>query len=176
MNKKTVIEKLSHDVIEGNIYDMFEIVGVKDNTENPKAVFGEKKSNKYDECLNDISEWLRGYVKLNKKDRICVSDIFVTSTNDYCTHGVIHIVNGLNGNTRVSRQSLKHIMDFMTYLEDFYGARAWISSVSMHSDVFYYTVSFVIWGENVDNLEKYWKRKEYKDGWFGNLKPLSHWR
>lgn len=174
MDKKTVIQKLSYNVIEGNIYDMFKVVGVKDSTESLKPVFGEKKSDKYDECLNDISEWLRGYIKLNKKDGICVSDIFVASTDDYYARGVVHIVNGLNGNTRVSRQSLKHIMDFMIYLEDFYGASAWISKVSMHSDVFYYTVSFAIQGENVGNLEKYWKRDEYKHEWFGNLKPLSH--
>jgi hypothetical protein len=71
-------------------------------------------------------------------------------------------------------------MDIVSHLEDYYGARAWISSVHMHSDVFYYTISFVIWGDTVNNLDKYWNedrdKREYESEWFGNLKPLSHRR
>ena len=172
-------KELGCDVITGDIYNMLKSVGAEGSADNPKKVFaGEKNTDIYDKHIDDLCEWLSLYKKLNSKDRLVLSDIVITRADKHCAHGVMLVVNGLNGRTKVSSQSLKHVMDIISHLEDFYGARAWISSVSMHSDVFYYTISFVIWGENTKNVNEYWdkNKKGYDENWFGNLKPLSHWR
>jgi hypothetical protein len=180
MDKTEAIEELGYDIIASNPYDLFEAVGARTDVKSPKVVFNDKKTDKYDKYLNEFSNWLGKYTELTETDGLSVSDVFVTDARDYCAHSVIHMVNGLNGCTQVSSQSLKHIMDIVSHLEDYYGARAWISSVHMHSDVFYYTISFVIWGDTVNNLDKYWNedrdKREYESEWFGNLKPLSHRR
>ena len=178
MDSEKIVEELGYDVITVNPYDAFALIGANTSTKTPKTVFAsEKKDDRYDKYLNELCGWLADYGKLNKIDRLSLSDVVVTNATSHCVHGVIHVCNGLNGVTKVSRQSLKHVMDIIEHLEDFYGARAWISSVSMHSDVFYYTISFVIWGDRIENLDKYWGEKySYDENWFGNLKPLSHWR
>lgn len=177
MEKKEIVEHLGYDVINLDVYDAFELLGAKTMASTPKTVFvGVKENEKYDKYFDEFCKWLELYGNLNKKDRLSLSDVVITEATSHCAHGVMHIVNGLNGCTQVSRQSLKHVMDIISHLEDFYGARAWISSVSMHSDVFYYTVSFVIWGDTVENMDKYWNKelKDFDENWFGNLKPLSH--
>ena len=175
---KNNCEELGNDVITGNIYDMLNSVGAESSVDNPKKVFaGEKDTDIYDKHIDELCEWLSIYKKLNSKDRLLLSDVVVTRADKHCLHGVMLVSNGLNGRTKVSSQSLKHVMDIISHLEDFYGARAWISSASMHSDVFYYTISFVIWEENAKNMNEYWDKdkKGYDENWFGNLKPLSHW-
>lgn len=157
MFDEKIAQELGYDVINVNPYDAFKVIGADSSTKNPKTVFAsEKKDDRYDKYLNELCEWLSDYSRLNKQDRLSLSDVVVTSATSHCVHGVIHVCNGLNGVTNVSRQSIKHVMDIIVHLEDFYGARAWISSVSMHSDVFYYTISFVIWGDRIENLDKYW--------------------
>lgn len=176
---KNNCEELGYDVITGDIYAMLKSVGAEYNVDKPEKVFaGEKNTDIYDKHIDELCEWLFLYKKLNSKDRLTLSDVVITEADKHCAHGVMLVVNGLNGKTKVSSQSLKHVMDIISHLEDFYGARAWISRVSMHSDVFYYTISFVIWGENAENVNEYWdkNKKGYNENWFGNLKPLSHWR
>jgi hypothetical protein len=96
---------------------------------------------------------------------LSISDIAVTTSSEELVHGAMLIVNGMNGMTQVSRQSLKHIMDIMGHLEDRYGARVYLSQVSSHSDVFYYMLSFVIWKDGMT---------AHDTNEWGNLKPLYH--
>lgn len=159
----TALEELENDNLTSNIYDLFDAVNVQTETDKPKSTFiTERETNFWDQYLDKIEQWLFNYKELNKPDRLSMSDISITSCKTNLISGVLLIVNGLNGSTHVSRQSLKHVMDIITYLEDYYGARAWISSTWYHSDVFYYTISFVIWKDHLENNE------------YGNLKPLRH--
>ena len=153
-------EKLSFDNIEGNPYELFESVGANYLTDNPNLVtalsqdtISKDIDSFWRKLIGKFLDWLYLYKKMNEDDRLCISDIVVTEMNKSFLHGVVLITNGLNGSTQYSRQSLKHVMDTITYLEDFYGARAWISNVYSHSDVYYYAVSFAIWSDNIMSAE-----------------------
>lgn len=170
MEKEKAFEELSHDNITGETYELLHAVGANSAADEcgvvtPNLDLG--VVGKWKPVATKIAAWISSYKVLNKPDRLSISDIVITGADDKHVHGVAMLVNGLNGITQVSRQSLKHVTDFVTYLEDYYGARAWISSVWMHSDVFYYTVSFVIW-DDVLNKEGYPSER------CGNLKPLHH--
>ena len=168
MTKEEAISEIRHDVLESNPYDVIQSVGGKYQSEivdvfyaDEGAEFEEKET--YEEYLKEFAEFLTLYKNLYKYDRISVSDIIVVEASKNCCDGMILLVDGQNGLTQVSRQSLKHVTDIISYLEDHFGARAFISSTTNHSDVYYYTIKFVIWDETVENL----KNKNY-----GNLKPL----
>ena len=170
MEKEKAFEELGHDNITGETYELLHAVGANSAANEcgvvtPKLDLG--VIGKWKPVATRIAAWISSYKVLNKPDRLSVSDIVITDADNEHVHGVAMLVNGLNGITQVSRQSLKHVTDFVTYLEDYYGARAWISSVWMHSDVFYYTVSFVIW-DDILNKEGYPSER------CGNLKPLHH--
>lgn len=170
--KLKAIEELGHDIFDTLCYDLFSAVGAQSWTMEPKVVNValEQYDNDCTECLKyaeDIAKWLKAYQELNKGDRLSVSDVVVTTVDENYLHGVVIINNGLNGITHVSRQSLRHILDFVTYLEDYYGAHAWISSTSMHSDCFVYSISFVIWRSHIEEGKN--------NRVWGNLKPLYHY-
>ena len=170
MEKEKAFEELGLDNITGETYELLHAVGANSAADECEVVTPEldlEVAGKWKPVATKIAAWISSYKVLNKPDRLSVSDIVITGADNEHVHGVAMLVNGLNGITQVSRQSLKHVTDFVTYLEDYYGARAWISSVWMHSDVFYYTVSFVIW-DDILNKEGYPSEK------YGNLKPLSH--
>jgi hypothetical protein len=169
ISKKDALKELGYDAITSNPYDLLEAVGVNTSSEEPHAVYvgdscGEKE--RYEDVIEDFSSWLTKYKDINKSERLSISDMAITHATDRYLSGVMLIVNGMNGMTQISRQSLRHIMDIVTYLEDYYGARAFLSQVSSHSDVYYYTLSFVIWDEHI-------KKAKYDQEW-GNLKPLYH--
>lgn len=169
--REEAIELLNYDTIRENIADLFRAIGARYEPDDPKVVYAldeeSDMSHKdyWEPMLDDTVKWVTNYRDLNHKDRIFVSDLVVNGLKKSKTYGVFQIINGQNGQTQVSRQSLKHIMDMITYLEDYYGARAWISSVGMHSDVYYYTISFVIWKDHLD---------ESKNSKWANLRPLYH--
>lgn len=170
--KLDALEELNHDNIRENIYDLFKTVGATCWADKPKVVNAviEQSADDWSEGLNyakDIAKWLTLYKELNKGDRLSLSDVVVSGLGSDYIHGVILVDNGLNGITHVSRQSLKHIMDIITYLEDYYGARAFISYTYMHSDCFVYAVTFVIWKSHSED-------KKISRDW-GNLKPLYHY-
>lgn len=170
--KLKAVEELGHDILDTLCYDLFSAVGAKSWTDEPKVVNVALKQCGTDwaeglKYAEDIAKWLKAYQELNKGDRLSVSDVVLTTVNEDYMHGVVIIDNGLNGITHVSRQSLKHVLDFVTYLEDYYGARAWISSTSMHSDCFVYSISFVIWKSHVEDGKN--------NRVWGNLKPLYHY-
>jgi hypothetical protein len=171
ISKKDALEELGYDVIRNSPYDLLSAVGVNHSSKEPHAVYvGEDgkcdAKDKYEGIMNEFSTWLTKYRDINRPERLTVSDIAITAATDRYLHGVMLIVNGMNGMTQVSRQSLKHIMDIMINLEDHYGARVFLSQVGSHSDVYYYTLSFVIWDEHVENAKN-------NHEW-GNLKPLYH--
>jgi len=171
ISKKDALEELGYDVIRNSPYDLLSAVGVNHSSKEPHAVYvGEDgkcdAKDKYEDIMNEFSTWLTKYRDINRPERLTISDIAITAATDRYLHGVMLIVNGMNGMTQVSRQSMKHIMDIMTNLEDHYGARVFLSQVSSHSDVFYYTLSFVIWNEHL--------MKAKEDHEWGNLKPLYH--
>lgn len=171
ISKKDALEELGYDVIRSNPYDLLSAVGVNHSSKEPHAVYvGEDgkcdAKDKYEDIMNEFSTWLTKYRDINRPERLTISDIAITAATDRYLHGVMLIVNGMNGMTQVSRQSMKHIMDIMANLEDHYGARVFLSQVSSHSDVFYYTLSFVIWNEHL--------MKAKEDHEWGNLKPLYH--
>ena len=169
MTRKQAFDGLSLDILEKPSYEYFD--AIKEASEYPdtikKVVVDDAPNNEY---WNNISEniisWVTKYVELNKGDRLSVSDLVIPKLTNNVLRGVFAITNGQNGITQVSRQSLKHVLDIITYLEDYYGARAYISSVFTRSDIFYYTISFVIWK---DTLEE-----SVKDNKYGNLRPLYH--
>ena len=175
LTREDAIDELGYDNFQTLPYDLFSAVGAKLWVDEPKVVCVYPNSNELDEdywkegidLVEKIANWVGLYKKLNKGDRLSVSDIVVSGVSQRHIHGSIIIDNGLNGITHVSKQSLKHVLDLITYLEDYYGARAWISFTSMHSDCFVYSVSFVIWKSHIDEAEK--------DHVYGNLKPLCHW-
>lgn len=166
--KESALELLQHDVIKDNIYDLFDAVGVNTSSDNPKPVYirgGGVINDRKDKLLTEFGSWLGKYKELNHPDRLSVSDIAITSLPNKAIHGIVMVVNGMNGQTQVSRQSLKHVVDIIGHLEDYYGARAYISYVSTHSDVYYYAITFVIWKDNIEAIDNH--------EW-GNLKPLYH--
>ena len=172
IDKVSAVEELGHDNFETLCYDLFSAVGAKSWADEPKVVNValDQSADDWTEGLKyaeDIAKWLKGYKELNKGDRLSVSDVVLTTVSKDYMHGVVIIDNGLNGITHVSKQSLKHILDFVAYLEDYYGARAWISSTHMHSDCFVYSVSFVIWRSHVEEAKN--------NRVYGNLKPLYHY-
>ena len=170
MEKEKAFEELGHDNITGYTYELFHVIGAKSSTDECHFVTPELDADvakKWNPILTRIGDWVSAYRKLGALDRLSVSDIVATTADEDYIHGVLMVVNGMNGITEVSRQSLKHVMDIITYLEDYYGARAWISSVWSHSDVYYYTISFVIWNDII-NKEGLPNEK------CGNLKPLYH--
>ena len=63
---------------------------------------------------------------------------------------MVMFVNGMNGCTRYSKQSLQHVMDFITFIEDHLGGRACIESTSYHSDVYYYVIHIIIWDDTLE--------------------------
>ena len=169
MTKEKALEELGHDVITSSPYDLFKAVGVDSSSKEPHAVYvGDRCDKKmmYDTIMEEFSSWLTKYKEISRPERLCISDIAITHATERSIHGVMLIVNGMNGITQVSRQSLRHIMDIMSNLEDHYGARVYLSQVSSHSDVYYYTLSFVIWHEHLENAKD-------NHEW-GNLKPLYH--
>jgi hypothetical protein len=171
MTKEAALEELSHDVITSNPYDLLKAVGVNTSSKEPHAVYvgeGDSCSRKsmYEDIMREFSSWLTKYVEISRPERLCVSDIAIIHATARSIHGTMLIVNGMNGMTQVSRQSLKHIMDIMGNLEDHYGSRVYLSQVSSHSDVYYYVLSFVIWSEDIDNAKE--------NHVWGNLKPLYH--
>ena len=171
MEKEKAFEELGHDNITGETYELLHAIGANSAADECHFVTPELElgvTQKWNPILNRIAGWVSSYHRLYALDRLSVSDIVATSADNDYIHGVVMIVNGMNGMTQVSSQSLKHVMDVIEHLEDYYGARAWISSVWMHSDVYYYTISFVIW-DDVINKEGLPSEK------YGNLKPLYHY-
>lgn len=172
IEREKAIEELNYDNFETLCYDLFSAVDAKAFADTPKVVCVEKERKETDwhegiALADNIAKWLDSYHQLNKPDRLSISDVVLSRVGESSIHGVIIVDNGLNGITHVSRQSLKHVLDIVTYLEDYYGARAWISSTHMHSDCFVYSISFVIWKSHIDEAKE--KRV------YGNLKPLYHW-
>ena len=168
--KEEAFELLSYDTIRENIYHLLNAVGAKYEPDVSASVYTsdehELSSKDYwSPVVDNILEWINGYKALNKTDRLFISDLVLPSATSHL-HGTMLLVNGQNGMTQVSRQSLKHVMDIICHLEDYYGARAWISYVGMHSDVYYYGISFAIWKEHIEDAKS--KHK------FGNLKPLYY--
>jgi len=171
ITKENALRELGYDVITSNPYDLLEAVGVDASSKEPHAVYvgdGDKCYYKaiYESIMDELSSWLTKYKDINKPERLCISDIAITHATERCISGVMLVVNGMNGMTQVSRQSLRHIMDIVSHLEDHYGARAFLAQVSSHSDVYYYILSFVIWNDRVTNAKD-------NHEW-GNLKPLYH--
>ena len=171
MERKEAINVLISDVLAENPYDVFNALGLKTSPDESKAKFVGYEENgseleKYKGILDEFTDWLNAYKSLNKPERLSISDVAITNADKRYLHGTILVVNGMNGMTQVSRQSLKHIMDIMANLEDHYGARAFLTQVSSHSDVYYYVLSFVIWNDHVT------KAKDNHE--WGNLKPLYH--
>lgn len=167
ITKEKALEELGYDVITSNPYDLLEAVGVSTESTEVKPIYisGGDDIEINVNALNELAAWLTSYKNLNKPERLSISDIAVTKSSNRLIHGVMLIVNGMNGMTQVSRQSLRHVMDIMGHLEDMYGARVFLSQVSSHSDVYYYVLSFEIWkyGITASNINEY-----------GNLKPLYH--
>lgn len=167
--KEQAITELSHDVIRENIYDLIDAVGAEHSPEESSIVYADDekcdKKDEYNELLEKFKNWLNGYKEISRSERMNVSDIIITEANKHYVHGVMLLVNGMNGMTQVSRQSLKQVTDVISHLEDHYGARAYISYVSTHSDVYYYGITFVIWDDSL--------KAEEEHNW-GNLKPLYH--
>jgi hypothetical protein len=167
ITKEKALEELGYDVITSNPYDLLRAVGVSTASTEVKPVYisGGDDIEINVNALNELAAWLTSYKNLNKPERLSISDIAVAKSSDRLIHGVMLIVNGMNGMTQVLRQSLRHVMDIMGHLEDMYGARVFLSQVSSHSDVYYYVLSFVIWKNGITADD----RNEY-----GNLKPLYH--
>jgi hypothetical protein len=171
MEKEKAFEELGHDNITGETYELLHAVGAHSAVDECEVVtpeLGIEIISKWIPMLCGLAGWVNSYRKLCSLDRLSVSDIVATSADKSHVHGVIMLVNGMNGITQVSRQSLKHVTDVIEHLEDYYGARAWISSVWTHSDVYYYTVSFVV-RDDIVNKEGLPSEK------YGNLKPLYHY-
>ena len=167
INREDALKELGYDVITSSPYDLLKAVEVNTSSEEIRSVYlnGGNDLEINTKVLDEFSEWLTAYKNLNKPERLSISDIAVTTSTERLVHGTMLIVNGMNGMTQVSRQSLRHIMDIMSHLEDMYGARVYLSQVSSHSDVFYYMLSFVIWKDGM-------KADETHE--WGNLKPLYH--
>jgi hypothetical protein len=167
INREDALKELGYDVITSSPYDLLKAVEVNTSSTEIKPVYlnGGNDIERNTKVLDEFSEWLTAYKNLNKPERLSISDIAVTTSTERLVHGTMLIVNGMNGMTQVSRQSLKHIMDIMGHLEDRYGARVYLSQVSSHSDVFYYMLSFVIWKDGMIARDTH--------EW-GNLKPLYH--
>ena len=147
-----------------NLYDVMGCLHVQNDPEIVNAVYvlpEDEITARYDH-VREIADWLTDYKKTKRGDRLQISDVMITGSNAHHFEGTVFVVNGMNGCTQVSRQSLNHIMDIIQHLEDWYGARAFISQVSVHNDVFYYAVKFVVWRDIL-----------YSDK-TGNLRKLHH--
>lgn len=171
MTKEQALEELEHDVYTSNPYDLLDAVGVKTMTDESSYKFvndedTEEDKKKWEWCVKEMSEWASAYKKLNKHDRLTFSDFAIFDAKDDILRGTVLLVNGMNGTTKMSSQSLKHVMDLVQHLEDYYGARALITSVYYHSDVYYYTITFVIWS-------KYLQEAINNYTW-GTYRPLYH--
>lgn len=68
----------------------------------------------------------------------------ITKNTDSLVSGMFLIVNGNNGFTIASKDSLPDVIKAMELIES-YGGRSFIASTSYHSDVFYYNIKFVFW-------------------------------
>ena len=167
IKKEDAIRELGYDTISSNPYDLLKAVGVNYNSTTIKPIYIDETScgdkEKWQDVLTEFSNWLTTYQQFEQSNRLCLSDLAITKASETCVHGVLLVVNGMNGMTQMSRQSLKHIMDIVSYLEDHYGARAFLAKVSSHSDVYYYMLSFVIWSDHFENKA---------NGDYANLKPL----
>jgi len=71
----------------------------------------------------------------------------VFECNDSLTSGAILLTNGNNGFTKFTTESINDVTAFAKLLEDKFDARVYISSTQYHSDVFYYVVRFVVFGD-----------------------------
>jgi hypothetical protein len=158
LTRDEAFEELSSNFTRKNHYDLFNAVGAEPMANisrvcwlNENGRNNLSKKDTFAPIMVEFSKWLTDYKNLNKHERLSVSDIVVTEASEMCLCGVVHIVNGLNGVTRVSRQSLRHVMDVISHLEDRYGGRAWISSTISNNDVYYYLVTFAIY---LDELKK----------------------
>ena len=97
------------------------------------------------EKLHD-NEKLRIYPSFEKEHKVSDDDSGVLY------EGIVMFVNGQNGFTKISRQSLNHVMDFIKFWEDNMGGRAWIESTSTYSDVYYYVIRFMTWKDTYTPL------------------------
>lgn len=94
---------------------------------------------KYD----DLRDWLTEYKKSYK--RLSISDVIISeciNTDPNWKRGIVVIINGNNGTTKVSKESINNAVDIISYLESTIATRAWLSYASMRSDVYYYCISF----------------------------------
>ena len=96
------------------------------------------------------------YLKLKKGEPLDFTEKIIRNSskeneqNGVVFEGLTMFVNGINGCTRVSKQSLQHVLDFITFVEDHLGGRAWIESTSYHSDVYYYVIHVIIWDDTLE--------------------------
>ena len=169
MTKEKAIEELGYDIIPTYICDILKDANVNMSVNECSVTYFGEKFEPYEKPLDDFAKWLTEYKNINKPDRLNISDVAIVNSNERYCHGVIQIFNGLNGTTLVSRQSLKHVMDIIQHLEDYFGARAWISQVSYHSDCFCYAISFVFWDDYFHVI------RDGINGQYGTFRPLYHW-
>ena len=73
----------------------------------------------------------------------CAGNILCKDDEDSTVY-VSLFVNGNNGTTVVSTESLQPIMDYIRYVES-KGGKAFISGTSYHSDIYYYCVTTIYW-------------------------------
>ena len=103
-----------------------------------------------------MGRWFELYTQLHDGDNLTIYPTFVNNgskeneQNGVVFEGLTMFVNGINGCTRVSKQSLLHVLDFITFVEDHLGGRAWIESTSYHSDVYYYVIHVIIWDDTLE--------------------------
>ena len=104
----------------------------------------------------EMGKWFELYSQLHDKDNLTIYPTIVNNDtkenidNGVVFQGMVMFVNGMNGCTRYSKQSLQHVMDFITFVEDHLGGRACIESTSYHSDVYYYVIHIIIWDDTLE--------------------------
>lgn len=140
LNKK--IQELNYDCV--SVTEVYELLTeIKRQRSEHKDHAGVESNEHVDDTNAYVTKVMLNPRLPEGRGTYCEGNILCKDDEDSTVY-VSLFVNGNNGSTVVSTESLQPIMDYIRCVESG-GGKAFISGTSYHSDVYYYCVTTIYW-------------------------------